>query len=139
MDATPMDSRTGEQLTWSQIITGAFWEESHNPISVKVLAQGETTSHPPQQVFQVTNMMNHNIKKRLNIHKAFLHFRIWTTPTIHSGTCLQTEIKQRINIYLQQLGVLSLQSLSMAINYAFDAPWCIYVETTMYNIQMQLY
>jgi hypothetical protein len=139
MAATPMDSRTGEPLTLSQMITGAYWEELHNPISVKVVDQGETTSYPKEQVFQVTIMMNHNIKQRLNIHKAFLHFRIWTTPTILSGTCLQNEIKQRINVYLQQLGVLSLQTLSKALNYAFDAPCCIYVETTMYNIQFKLY
>ncbi|KAL6963809.1 hypothetical protein U1Q18_034815 [Sarracenia purpurea var. burkii] len=102
------DLRTGETLTPLQMHTGVLFKEFKNPLYIKVTEKGMDGQW--NQVFHMTIMFNHNIRKDLNLHKAQFHFRIWTTLKSTSASGIRDRLLYNIMYLLDSLGVISLSN-----------------------------
>nr|URY16863.1 C3 [Soybean yellow leaf curl virus]WIF18908.1 C3 [Soybean stay-green associated virus] len=134
------DYRTGESLTHIQKITSVYYDDLHNPISLKLERDWETATPPFHQAFQIRLMFNHNLRKALGLQKCWLHLKVWTTLTTAGPTSVLSRFRFHIMYYLNSLGVISIKDVIDALHYVIDK--CIWIDQ-MYvingNIQFKIY
>nr|AGH29791.1 replication-enhancer protein [Tomato common mosaic virus]AGH29796.1 replication-enhancer protein [Tomato common mosaic virus] len=132
-----MDSRTGERITVRQAENGVYIWDLTNPLYFKMY-QVEDIRYTRTRVYHVQIRFNHNLRRALGLHKAFLNFQVWTTSLTASGTTYLNRFKYLVMLYIDQLGVISVNNVIRAVRFATDRS---YVNAVLENhsIKFKLY
>nr|QNG62340.1 Ren [Tomato chlorotic mottle virus] len=132
-----MDSRTGELITAHQAENGVYTWEISNPLYFKMY-NVEDILYTRTRVYHVQIRFNHNLRRVLGLHKAYLNFQIWTTSLRASGMTYLNRFKYLIMLYIDQLGVISVNNVIRAVRYATDKQ---YVNAVLENhsIKFKIY
>nr|WFQ89734.1 MAG: replication enhancer protein [Cucurbit leaf crumple virus]WFQ89739.1 MAG: replication enhancer protein [Cucurbit leaf crumple virus] len=121
-----MDSRTEERITRFQAENSAFIWDVPNPLYFKIY-NVEDPLYTTTRIFHIQIRFNHNLRRALNLHKAFLNFQIWTTLRQVSGTTYLKWFKHLVLLYLDRLGVVGLNNVIRAVVFATDKSYVNYV------------
>nr|UUV61277.1 C3 [Tomato mottle leaf curl virus] len=132
-----MDSRTGELITAQQAQNGAFIWEVPNPLYFKT-TNVENPLHTNTRIYHIQIRFNHNLRRALDLQKCFLNFQVWTTSTTASGTSYLNRFRDLVNMYLDRLGVISINNIIRAVQFATDKPYVNYVIED-HSIKFKLY
>nr|AIN36352.1 REN [Macroptilium yellow spot virus] len=121
-----MDSRTGELITAHQAESGVYIWEISNPLYFKI-NNVEDPLHTMTRIYHVQIRFNHNLRKALALHKAYLNFQVWTISLRASGTTYLARFKYLVMLYLERIGVISLNNIIRAVRFATDKSYVNYV------------
>ncbi|QHQ74287.1 replication enhancer protein [Sida interveinal bright yellow virus] len=132
-----MDSRTGELITAPQAEDGVYIWEIENPLYFKMY-RVEDLIYTNTRVYNVQIRFNHNLRKALHLHKAYLNFQVWTTSMTASGSSYLNRFRHLVNMYLDMLGVISLNNVIRAVRFATDRSYVNYVLED-HSIKFKLY
>nr|AMW86976.1 replication enhancer [Sida golden yellow vein virus] len=121
-----MDSRTGELITARQAENGVYIWEIENPLYFKIYMV-EDQLYTRTRVYHIQIRFNHNLRKALGLHKAYLNFQVWTTSMTVSGSTYLARFSHLVNVYLYQLGVIGLNNVIRAVRFATAKPYVNYV------------
>nr|QWB14656.1 replication-enhancer protein [Sida micrantha mosaic virus] len=121
-----MDSRTGEFITAPQAENGVYIWEIPNPLYFKMY-RVEDPPYTRTRVYHIQIRFNHNLRRTLGLHKAYLNFQVWTTSLTASGTTYLTRFRRLVMMYLDQLGVIALNNVIRAVRFATDKAYVNYV------------
>nr|QHA25078.1 replication enhancer protein [Soybean blistering mosaic virus] len=132
-----MDSRTGELITAPQAENGVFIWEISNPLYFKI-TNVEDPLYTNTRIYHLQIRFNHNTRKALDLHKAFLNFQIWTTSLTASGTTYLNRFRHLVLLYLDQLGVISINNVIRAVRSATDRS-CVNHVLENHSIKFKLY
>ncbi|ACH48030.1 replication enhancer protein [Sida micrantha mosaic virus - [Brazil:okra]] len=121
-----MDSRTGEFITAPQAENGVYIWEITNPLYFKTY-NVEDPLYTRTRVYHIQIRFNHNLRRALGLHKAYLNFQVWTTSLTASGTTYLIRLRRLVMMYLDQLGVISLNNVIRAVRFATDKAYVNYV------------
>nr|AGH29684.1 replication-enhancer protein [Tomato chlorotic mottle virus]AGH29729.1 replication-enhancer protein [Tomato chlorotic mottle virus]QMV80691.1 replication enhancer protein [Tomato chlorotic mottle virus] len=132
-----MDSRTGELITAHQAENGVYTWEISNPLYFKMY-NVEDILYTRTRVYHVQIRFNHNLRRVLGLHKAYLNFQIWTTSLRASGMTYLNRFKYLLMLYIDQLGVISVNNVIRAVRFATDKR---YVNAVLENhsIKFKIY
>ncbi|AAM12381.1 replication enhancer protein Ren [Tomato chlorotic mottle virus] len=132
-----MDSRTGELITAHQAENGVYIWEISNPLYFKMY-NVEDILYTRTRVYHVQIRFNHNLRRVLGLHKAYLNFQIWTTSLRASGMTYLNRFKYLLMLYIDQLGVISVNNVIRAVRFATDKQ---YVNAVLENhsIKFKIY
>nr|AVP27511.1 REn [Boerhavia golden mosaic virus]AVP27518.1 REn [Boerhavia golden mosaic virus] len=134
-----MDSRTGDPITAHQARNGVFIWEISNPLYFRIIKEDHWGYQLTNQRFLIEIRANHNLRRRLGLHKAFFRYRIWTTLTTTSGTHFVNSVfRNRVLYYLDNLGVISINNIVRAVAHALDRHYVIQIEED-YAIKFNIY
>nr|ALE32187.1 REn [Tomato yellow vein streak virus] len=132
-----MDSRTGEHITVPQAENGVFIWEITNPLYFRI-TNVEDPLYTTTRIYHVQIRFNHSLRKALDLHKAFLNFQVWTTSLRASGMTYLTRFRYLVLLYLNQLGVISINNVIRAVRFATDKHYVNYVLEN-HSIKIKLY
>nr|CCH63343.1 REn [Sida yellow mottle virus] len=132
-----MDSRTGELITAPQAENGVYTWEIENPLYFRIY-KVEDPLYTRTRIYHVQIRFNHNLRKALHLHKAFLNFQVWTTSMIASGTTYLARFRRLVTMYLDQLGVISINNVIRAVQFATDRAYVDHVLEN-HSIKFKLY
>ncbi|AHF50405.1 REn [Jatropha mosaic virus] len=132
-----MDSRTGEPITAHQAENGAYTWEIENPLYFRIY-RVEDMLYTRTRVYHIQIRFNHNLRRALDLHKAYLNFQVWTTSTTASGTTYLLRFRHLVNMYLDQLGVISINNVIRAVRFATDRPYVNHVLEN-HSIKFNIY
>ncbi|ABK00004.1 replication enhancer [Soybean blistering mosaic virus] len=132
-----MDSRTGELITAPQAENGVFIWEISNPLYFKI-TNVEDPLYTNTRIYHLQIRFNHNARKALDLHKAFLNFQVWTTSLTASGTTYLNRFRHLVLLYLDQLGVISINNVIRAVRSATDRSYVNHVLEN-HSIKFKLY
>nr|QHA25026.1 replication enhancer protein [Soybean blistering mosaic virus] len=132
-----MDSRTGELITAPQAENGVFIWEISNPLYFKI-TNVEDPLYTNTRIYHLQIRFNHNMRTALDLHKAFLNFQIWTTSLTASGTTYLNRFRHLVLLYLDQLGVISINNVIRAVRSATDRSYVNHVLEN-HSIKFKLY
>nr|AIN35602.1 REN [Bean golden mosaic virus]AIN35607.1 REN [Bean golden mosaic virus]AIN35612.1 REN [Bean golden mosaic virus] len=121
-----MDSRTGEHITARQAENGVYIWEISNPLYFKMY-NVEDPLHTTTRIYHIQIRFNHNLRNKLGLHKAFLNFQVWTISLQASGTTYLNRFKYLVLLYLDRIGVISLNNIIRAVRFATDKSYVNYV------------
>nr|AIN36237.1 REN [Macroptilium yellow spot virus]AIN36397.1 REN [Macroptilium yellow spot virus] len=121
-----MDSRTGELITAHQAESGVYIWEISNPLYFKI-NNVEDPLHTMTRIYHVQIRFNHNLRRALALHKAYLNFQVWTTSLRASGTTYLVRFKYLVMLYLDRIGVISLNNVIRAVRFATDKSYVNHV------------
>nr|AOT83377.1 replication enhancer protein [Macroptilium common mosaic virus] len=121
-----MDSRTGELITARQAESGVYIWRITNPLYFKI-CNVEDPLHTTTRIYHIQIRFNHNLRNRLDLHKAYLNFQVWTTSIQASGMTYLSRFKDLVLLYIDRLGVISLNNVIRAVRFATDKPYVNYV------------
>nr|UBR90649.1 replication-enhancer protein [Cnidoscolus mosaic leaf deformation virus] len=132
-----MDTRTEEPITAPQAQNGVFIWEVPNPLYFKI-TNVEDLLYTNTRVYHLQIRFNHNLRKALDLHKCFLNFQVWTTSLTSSGRTYLNRFTYLVNMYLDQVGVISINLVIRAVRFATDR---VYVNHVLENhsIKYKLY
>ncbi|CBY88993.1 replication enhancer protein [Hollyhock leaf curl virus] len=111
-----MDSRTGEPITAAQAWSGAYTWEVPNPLYFKILSHDNRPFTMTTDIIKIRIQFNYNLRRALGVTSGFLTYRIWTTLRPPTGLFLRV-FKTQILKYLNNLGVISINSIIRAVNH----------------------
>ncbi|ACH48036.1 replication enhancer protein [Okra mottle virus] len=132
-----MDSRTGEFITAPQTENGVYIWEVPNPLYFKIYNL-EDLPYTRTRIYHIQIRFNHNLRRALGLHKAYLNFQVWTTSLTASGTTYLARFKMLVMMYLDQLGVIAINNVIRAVRFATDRPYVSYVLEN-HSIKFKLY
>ncbi|UMM45343.1 replication associated protein [Galium leaf distortion virus] len=132
-----MDSRTGENITASQAENGVFIWEVPNPLYFKIISV-EDLPFTTTRVYSIQIRFNHNLRRSLNLHKAFLNFQIWTTSIRASGTTYLNRFKHLVLLYLDEVHIISLNNVIRAVRCATNRAY-VHTVIEQHSIKFNLY
>ncbi|CAD89702.1 replication enhancer [Sida micrantha mosaic virus] len=132
-----MDSRTGELITVPQAENGVYIWEITNPLYFKIY-RVEYRPYTTTRVYHIQIRLNLNLRRALDLHKAFLNFQVWTTSLTASGTTYLIRFRHLVMMYLDQLGVISINNVIRAVRFATDRSYVRYVLEN-HEIKFKLY
>ncbi|ADW78956.1 replication enhancer protein [Tomato mottle leaf curl Zulia virus] len=132
-----MDSRTGEFINARQAENGVYIWEITNPLYFKI-SQVEDMPYTRTRVYHLQIRFNHNLRRALHLHKAYLNFQVWTTSLKASGKTYLFRFRHLVMMYLDQLGVISLNNVIRAVRYATDKAYVNHVLEN-HSIKFKLY
>nr|AMW87011.1 replication enhancer [Sida golden yellow vein virus] len=121
-----MDSRTGELITARQAENGVYIWEIENPLYFKIY-RVEELLYTRTKVYHIQIRFNRNLRRVLGLHKAYLNFQVWTTSMTASGLTYLVRFRQLVNMYLDDLGVISINNVIRAVQFATDTAYVKYV------------
>nr|QSS76822.1 C3 protein [Tomato curly stunt virus] len=111
-----MDLRTGELITAHQAQNGVYIWEITNPLYFKIINHDSRPFHTNYDIISIQIRFNHNLRKKLGIHKCFLNFQVWTTLQPQTGRFLSV-FKFQVFKYLDNLGVISINNIIRAVDH----------------------
>nr|AIT72412.1 replication enhancer protein [Watermelon chlorotic stunt virus] len=114
-----MDSRTGEYITADQAWYGVFTWKINNPLYFTIIGHHQRPFLCRHDIIHMQIRFNHNLRRALGIHKAFLNFRIWTTLRPQTGRFLRV-FRTQVLKYLDMLGVISLNLVVRAVSHVLE-------------------
>nr|ASF23372.1 replication enhancer protein [Tomato chlorotic leaf curl virus] len=132
-----MDSRTGEFINAPQAENGVYIWEITNPLYFKI-SHVEDMPYTRTRVYHLQIRFNHNLRRALHLHKAYLNFQVWTTSLTASGKTYLFRFRHLVMMYLDQLGVISLNNVIRAVRYATDKAYVNHVLEN-HSIKFKLY
>nr|QHA25110.1 replication enhancer protein [Tomato dwarf leaf virus] len=132
-----MDLRTGEFITAPQAANGVFIWEITNPLYFKII-DVEDPPYTTTRIYHIQIRFNHSLRRALGLHKAFLNFQVWTTSVTASGMTYLSRFKYLVLLYVNQLGVISLNNVIRAVRFATDRHYVNYVLEN-HDIKFKLY
>ncbi|CAA75267.1 hypothetical protein [Potato yellow mosaic Panama virus] len=132
-----MDSRTGELITARQAENGVFIWEIENPLYFKI-NRVEHISYTRTRVYHLQIRFNHNLRRALDLHKAYLNFQVWTTSMTASGSNYLARFRHLVLMYLDQLGVISINNVIRAVRFATDRSYVNHVLEN-HSIKLKFY
>ncbi|AOT83433.1 replication enhancer protein [Sida angular mosaic virus] len=132
-----MDTRTGEFITALQAENGVYIWEITNPLYFKMY-HVEDLMYTSTRVYNIQIRFNHNLRRALGLHKAFLNFQVWTTCLTASGTTYLTRFSDLVMLYLDRLGVISVNNVIRAVDFATDKKYVSHV-LERHSIKFKLY
>ncbi|ARM20162.1 replication enhancer [Jacquemontia yellow vein virus] len=132
-----MDSRTGEPITALQARSGEYIWRVPNPLYFKIYNL-EDLPYIATRIYTVQIRFNHNLRRALDLHKAFLTFQIWTTSVTASGTTYLARFRHLVMLYLDRLGVISINNVIRAVRFATDKPYVNHV-IERHSIKFKIY
>nr|QFG39771.1 replication enhancer protein [Tomato yellow spot virus] len=132
-----MDSRTGELITAPQAENGVYIWEISNPLYFKIYLV-EDLMYTTTRVYHIQIRFNHNLRKALDLHKAFLNFQVWTTSLTASGTTYLNRFRHLVMLYLDRLGVITINNVIRAVRFATDRSYVNHVLEN-HSIKFKLY
>nr|QBI71937.1 replication enhancer protein [Tobacco leaf curl Cuba virus] len=132
-----MDLRTGELITAHQAENGVYIWEIENPLYFKIY-RVEDLLYTRTRVYHIQIRFNHNLRRALHLHKAYLNFQVWTTSMTASGSTYLVRFSQLVNMYLDQLGVISINNVIRAVRFATDRSYVNYVLEN-HSIKFKIY
>ncbi|AFQ93627.1 replication enhancement protein [Bean white chlorosis mosaic virus] len=132
-----MDSRTGELITAPQAENGVYIWEIENPLYFK-LYKVEDPLFTNTRIYSVQIRFNHNLRKALDLHKAYLNFQVWTISLTASGSTYLNRFKRLVHMYLDRLGVISINNVIRAVRFATDRSYVNYVVED-HSIKFKIY
>ncbi|AMW91896.1 replication-enhancer protein [Tobacco leaf curl Cuba virus] len=132
-----MDLRTGELITAHQAENGVYIWEIENPLYFKIY-RVEDLLYTRTRVYHIQIRFNHNLRRALHLHKAYLNFQVWTTSMTASGSTYLVRFKYLVNMYLDQLGVISINNVIRAVRFATDRSYVNYVLEN-HSIKFKIY
>ncbi|CAA34113.1 15.9 kDa [Begomovirus bauri] len=121
-----MDSRTGEFITVHQAENGVYIWEIANPLYFRIY-KVEDPLYTRTRIYHVQIRFNHNLRRALHLHKAYLNFQVWTTSMTASGSIYLNRFRRLVNMYLDQLGVISINNVIRAVQFATNRTYVNYV------------
>ncbi|ADR77523.1 replication enhancer [Sida golden yellow vein virus-[Jamaica:Liguanea2:2008]] len=121
-----MVSRTGELITARQAENGVYIWEIENPLYFKIYWV-EDQIYTRTRVYHIQIRFNHNLRRALGLHKAYLNFQVWTTSMTASGSTYLARFGQLVNEYLYQLGVIGINNVIRAVRFATAKPYVTHV------------
>nr|ADU54607.1 replication enhancing protein [Abutilon mosaic virus] len=121
-----MDSRTGELITVHQAENGVYTWEIQNPLYFRIY-KVEDPLYTRTRIYHVQIMFNHNLRRALHLHKAYLNFQVWTTSMTASGSNYLARFRRLVNMYLDQLGVITINNVIRAVQFTTDRTYVNYV------------
>ncbi|AFZ77092.1 Ren [Sida ciliaris golden mosaic virus] len=127
-----MDSRTGEIITARQAENGVYIWEIENPLYFKMY-RVEDPLYTTSRVYSIQIRFNHNLRRALHLHKAFLNFQVWTRSLTASGSTYLARFRHLVNMYLDQLGVISINNVIRAVRFATAKPYVSHVLERSFN------
>ncbi|ABM60795.1 AC3 [Boerhavia yellow spot virus] len=128
-----MDSRTGESITARQAENSAFIWEVPNPLYFR-MQKIEDLPYIDTRIYHVQIRFNHNLRRALHLHKAFLNFQVWTTSVRASGTTYLNRFRHLVMLYLDNLGLICINNVIRAVRFATDKP---YVQHVLENHEIK--
>nr|ANN23950.1 AL3 [Tomato rugose yellow leaf curl virus] len=132
-----MDLRTGELITAPQAESGVYIWEITNPLYFKI-TRVEDPLYTNNKIYHVQIRFNHNLRRALDLHKAFLNFQIWTTSVTASGPIYLNRFRHFVLLYLDQLGVISINNVIRAVRFATDRSY-VNVVLENHSIKFKIY
>uniref|UniRef100_A0A0P0IY39 Replication enhancer n=1 Tax=Whitefly-associated begomovirus 4 TaxID=2169742 RepID=A0A0P0IY39_9GEMI len=132
-----MDSRTGELITAPQAENGVYTWQIENPLYFKMY-NVEDLLYTRTRIYHIQIRFNHNLRKALDLHKAYLNFQVWTTSMTASGLTYLTRFRRLVNMYLDRLGVISINNVIRAVQFATDRAYVRHVLEN-HSIKFKLY
>ncbi|APB03272.1 REn [Tobacco leaf curl Cuba virus] len=132
-----MDLRTGELITAHQAENGVYIWEIENPLYFKIY-RVEDLLYTRTRVYHIQIRFNHNLRRALHLHKAYLNFQVWTTSMTASGSTYLVRFTYLVNMYLDQLGVISINNVIRAVRFATDRSYVNYVLEN-HSIKFKIY
>nr|AGD98563.1 replication-enhancer protein [Sida common mosaic virus] len=132
-----MDSRTGEFITAPQAENGVYIWEITNPLYFKIY-HVEDILFTGTRVYHIQIRFNHNLRRALGLHKAFLNFQVWTTSVKASGMTYLHRFRHLVMLYLDQLGVISINNVIRAVRFATNRPYVNHV-LEKHSIKFKIY
>nr|AGD98608.1 replication-enhancer protein [Sida yellow blotch virus] len=121
-----MDSRTGELITAHQAENGVYIWEITNPLYFRIY-RVEDPPYTWTSPYHVQIRFNHNLRRALGLHKAFLNFQVWTTSLTASGKTYLNRFRHLVMLYLDRLGVITLNNVIRAVRYATNKSYVNHV------------
>nr|UFT26556.1 replication enhancer protein [Bean leaf crumple virus] len=121
-----MDSRTGESITAHQAENSVFIWEVPNPLYFKMNLV-EDPIYTRTRIYHIQIRFNHNLRKMLGLHKAFMNFQVWTTSVRASGTTYLNRFRYLVLLYLDRLGLIGINNVIRAVRFATDKSYVNYV------------
>nr|QWB14651.1 replication-enhancer protein [Tomato yellow spot virus] len=132
-----MDSRTGELITVPQAENGVYIWEISNPLYFKINLV-EDLMYTTTRVYHIQIRFNHNLRRALDLHKAFLNFQVWTTSLTASGTTYLNRFRHLVMLYLDRLGVITINNVIRAVRFATDRSYVNHVLEN-HSIKFKIY
>nr|QHA25132.1 replication enhancer protein [Tomato yellow spot virus]QHA25140.1 replication enhancer protein [Tomato yellow spot virus] len=132
-----MDSRTGELITAPQAENGVYIWEITNPLYFKIYLV-EDLMYTTTRMYHIQIRFNHNLRRALDLHKAFLNFQVWTTSLTASGTTYLNRFRHLVMLYLDRLGVITINNVIRAVRFATDRSYVNHVLEN-HSIKFKLY
>ncbi|CAP07291.1 REn [Euphorbia mosaic Peru virus] len=121
-----MDLSTGEFITVSQAENSVFIWEVPNPLYFKII-RVEDPIYTSVRIYHIQVRFNYNLRRALNLRKAFLNFQVWTTSIRASGMIYLSRFRHLVLMYIDQLGVVGLNHVIRAVRFATDRSYVNYV------------
>ncbi|AFV48345.1 rep-interacting protein [Blechum interveinal chlorosis virus] len=132
-----MDSRTEESITARQAESSVFIWKVPNPLFF-MIHKVEDPPYTTTRIYSIQIRFNHNLRKELNLHKAYFNFQIWTTSIRASGMDYLNRFKHLVMLYLNQLGVIGINNVIRAVRFATLKSYVNHVLEN-HEIQFKLY
>nr|QHB15151.1 AC3 [Sida golden mosaic Honduras virus] len=132
-----MDSRTGELITAPQAENGVYIWEIENPLYFRTFLE-EDPIYTNTRIYTIQIRFNHNLRKALHLHKAYLNFQVWTISMRASGSTYLARFRHLVNLYLDRLGVISINNVIRAVRFATDRSYINHVIEN-HSIKFKLY
>nr|AGH29973.1 replication-enhancer protein [Tomato yellow spot virus] len=132
-----MDSRTGELITVPQAENGVYIWEISNPLYFKIYLV-EEIMYTTTKVYHIQIRFNHNLRRALDLHKAFLNFQVWTTSLTASGTTYLHRFRHLVMLYLDRLGIITINNVIRAVRFATDRSYVNHVLEN-HSIKFKIY
>nr|QCB65764.1 replication enhancer protein [Tomato chlorotic leaf curl virus] len=132
-----MDSRTGELITAHQAESGVYIWGITNPLYFKMY-RVEDIPYTTTRVYHLQIRFNHNLRRALHLHKAFLNFQVWTTSLTASGKTYLNRIRHLVLLYLDRLGVIAINNVIRAVRFATDKSYVSHVLEN-HSIKFKIY
>ena len=134
------DSRTGIDITEDQARHGVYIWTVPNPLYFTILQHHERPFFYPYDIITVQIRFNYSLRRVLNLHKAVLTFKIWTTLTPSTNAFLH---RFRFNVlrYLDELGVISISNvINVVFRYLYSTLRGTTIQCEQYlDIQYNIY
>ncbi|ADV15517.1 replication enhancer [Sida mosaic Bolivia virus 2] len=132
-----MDSRTGELITVPQAENGVYIWEITNPLYFKIY-HVEDLVYTRTRVYHVQIRFNHNLRRALHLHKAYFNFQVWTISVRASGKTYLNRFKYLVLMYLDELGVISINNVIRAVRHATNKSYVNHVLEN-HSIKFKIY
>ncbi|AFM38719.1 replication enhancer protein [Jacquemontia mosaic Yucatan virus] len=132
-----MDSRTGEPITALQAESGVFIWEVPIPLYFKIYPV-EDLPYKATRIYHVQIRFNNNLKRHLDLHRAYVNFQVWTTSLTASGTTYLAWFRHLVMLYLDRLGAISINNVIRAVRFATDKPYVNHVLES-HSIKFNIY
>nr|ATY73871.1 replication enhancer protein [Sida golden mosaic Honduras virus] len=132
-----MDSRTGELITVPQAENGVYIWEIENPLYFRMY-RVEDPIYTRTRIYTIQIRFNHNLRRALHLHKAYLNFQVWTISMTASGSTYLARFRHLVNLYLDRLGVISINNVIRAVRFATDRSYINHVLEN-HSIKFKIY